>query len=344
MIMKSIIIDGRFIGQKVTGVQRFCWETLKELAKIDELNISVAVANDVNIDNFNIPNVKIIRKGKKNNKFWQLFTLGKIAKKSKSSLLCMSNYSPFFKKDYLVLHDVTYLDKEGKNKRFWSFCLRFLIGFRINKHKKIFTVSEFSRQRILFHYRKLKPEQVSVVGNGSSHWQEICEQKPNLKNIENYFLSVGSTTNNKNFEYIISLAEHNPDKNFIVVGKVDGNYCEKTKNLNNIEFTGYISNENLCYLYKHCQGFILPSFYEGFGLPPLEALNCGCRCIVLSDIEVFHEIYGAVANFFNPYDYERTIDLDSLSQASESAVKELINKISWKNCAKIIYDNMESNK
>lgn len=340
--MKRIIVDGSFIGKNITGVQRFNWETLKELVKIPELKVYVAVPEDVNLDKFNIENVEIIRKGKKNNKFWQLFTLKKIANKIDAPLLCMSNYSPFFRKDYIVLHDVTYLDKEGKNKLFWSLCLRFLIGFRISKHKKIFTVSEFSRKRILHHYPKIKPEQVVVVGNGGGHWQHIGVEKPDLKNIEDYYLSVGSTTNNKNFNYIIRLAEQNKDKNFIVVGRIDGDYQERTKNMPNIEYTGYISNENLHYLYKHCKGFILPSFYEGFGLPPLEALNCGCCCIALSDIEVFREVYGTVANFFDPYDYDNTINLDLLKTADEDSVQELINKISWKNCAKIIFENLET--
>lgn len=337
--MKRIVVDGSFIGKRITGVQRFNWETLKELSKISDLKIYVAVPKDISLENFNIPNVEVVKRGRKNNKFWQLFTLKKIAKRLRAPLLCMSNYSPFYKKDYVVLHDVTYLDKEGKNKKFWSFCLRFLIGFRIAKHIKIFTVSEFSRKRILYHYPKIKPEQVVVVGNGGGHWQDVNDEKP-ADLPDDYFLSVGSTTNNKNFDYIISLAEHNPDKNFIVVGRIDGAYGERTKNIGNIEFAGYVGNENLHYLYRHCRGFILPSFYEGFGLPPLEALNCGCRRLALSDIEVFKEIYGGVANFFDPYDYENPVNLDALKTASEESVRELTDRISWKNCAKIIYDNI----
>ena len=342
--MKRILVDGSFIGKRVTGVQRFNWEVLKELSAIPDLKIYVAVAKDVQLDNFKIGNVEIIREGKKNNKYWQLFTLKKISKKLKTPVLGMSNFTPLFKRDYVVLHDVTYLDKQGKNRFFWSLVYKILVGFRFHKHKKVFTVSQFSKNRMLFHYKKLKEEQVVVVGNGGGHWQDVGIEKPELKNIENYFLSVGSTTNNKNFDYIISLAEHNKDKNFIVVGRIDGEYGERTKNVSNIEFTGYISNENLHYLYKNCNGLILPSFYEGFGLPPLEALNCGCRCIAVSDIEVFKEVYGKVANFFDPYDYENTVNLDELKKATEEDAVATMDKYCWKNVARIIYDNLEEVK
>ncbi len=339
--MKTIVVDGSFIGKRVTGVQRFNWEVLRELAKFEDLKIYVAVAEDVNVGSLDIPRVEVVKRGKKNNKKWQLFTLKKIADKLKAPVLGMSNFSPLFKKSYVVLHDVTFLDKQGKSNRLWSLAYRILVSFGISKHKKVFTVSEFSKSRILYHYKKLKEEQVVVVGNGGGHWLCVGDEKPDIDLEDGYFLSVGSTTNNKNFDYVISLAKHNPDKKFIVVGRLDGEYTKKTEELHNIIFTGYISNENLHYLYNHCNGFILPSFYEGFGLPPLEALNCGCRILAVSDIPVFKEVYGPVANFFDPYDYENTVDLDSLNRATEEQAREVMEKYSWANVAKTIYENLE---
>ncbi|MDE5566473.1 MAG: glycosyltransferase, partial [Anaeroplasmataceae bacterium] len=102
----------------------------------------------------------------------------------------------------------------------------------------------------------------------------------------------------------------------------------------------YISNEELAYLYRNCQAFILPSFYEGFGLPPLEALFCGCKNLILSDIPVFREIYGEVANFFNPLDYENTFDLSTLKPVSEENIKKVLQKYTWENAAKKIVQEM----
>lgn len=339
--MKKILIDGSFVAKKVTGVQRFNWEILKRLVTIPDLKIYLAISENTDLSNFNIDNIEIIKVGKKINKYWQLFTLGKISKKFNIPLLCMSNFSPLFTKDYVVLHDVTFLDKDGKNRFLWSIAHRILIGFHFSKHKKIFTVSEFSKERILYHYKNVKQEQVEVVYSGGEHWNNIGIKKPYLKHLDNFFLSVGSTTPNKNFEYIIKLAERNPNKQFIVVGRIDGAYEKITEKLDNIEFAGYLENEELHYLYKNCKGFILPSFYEGFGLPPLEALNCGCRCLVLSDIAVFREIYGKVANFFDPYDYKNLIDLDLLTTASVTNIDHVLKLCNWESTAKKIYNCLE---
>ena len=342
--MKEILIDGSFLGKKITGVQRFNWETLRRLAQIPDLKIYVAVPRDISLDHFDIPGVEFVREGKKNNKFWQLITLGRIARKRKLPLLCMSNFSPLFRKDYVVLHDVTYLDKEGRNDRFWAWIYRVLIGFRFHRHRLIFTVSEFSRSRILYHYPKVKKEQVVVVGNGGDHWRDVGVKKPDMEHLDAYYLAVGSTSANKNFGYIIRLAERNPDKQFLVVGRIDGPWRERSEGVPNMTFTGYLQNEELKYLYLHTKGMIQPSFYEGFGLPALEALNCGCRILALADIPTFREVYAPVANFFDPYDEEHLVDLDALRPASEEAAEKILSTYNWENVAATIYAHVEEKK
>jgi glycosyltransferase involved in cell wall biosynthesis len=335
----KIVVDGSIIGKSVTGVGRFAYEVLNELAKIKDLDITLALSKDIDLSGKEIPeNIKIVRRGKKNNKFWQFFTLKKIAKKEKGKLLCMANFSPLFKKDFLVLHDVTYLDNKDLNDKFWAFKYKIFAGFRLHKHKIIFTVSNFSKERILYHYKKVKDSQVVVVASGANQWKNVEPLKPKF-DCDGCFLAVGSMTKNKNFEYIRALAKNNPDKKFIIVGRVDNALITT----NNLITPGYLSNEELCYLYKNCKGFILPSLYEGFGLPPLEALECGCKKIILSNIDVFKEVYGSVANFFDPKDYKNTVNLDNIKEADEESIKALLEKYNWPNIAKKIYLTMKEN-
>ena len=67
----------------------------------------------------------------------------------------------------------------------------------------------------------------------------------------------------------------------------------------NIKFAGFVADEELAALYSSASVFVYPSIYEGFGIPPLEAMACGCA-VALSDIEVFREIYGEDAVYFDP--------------------------------------------
>ena len=68
-----------------------------------------------------------------------------------------------------------------------------------------------------------------------------------------------------------------------------------------LRLTGYLTDEDLCALYSSCRVFVYPSVYEGFGLPPLEAMACGAP-VIASDISVFHETLGDAACFFDPND------------------------------------------
>ena len=328
----NIVIDGSFVAKKVTGVQRFNWEVMKRLVKDTTVNWYIAVSKDTDITKLkDIPNIKIIQKGKKNNKYWQFFTLARIARKLHARVLCMSNFTPLFKKDYIVLHDVTFLDKEGHNRKLWSLMYKFFVGFRFNKHRQVFTVSNFSKSRIKFHYKKYPLDNITVVGSGGDHWDGIVEKKPDVLKSEHYFLSVGSTTPNKNFKYVVELAKKNTDKDFYVVGRIDDNIKEFVGNLPNVIFTGYVTNEELAYLYSHTDGFILPSTYEGFGLPPLEAVFCGCEYLLLSNIDVFKETYQSAANYFDPNDYINQIDLNNLVKVSDEEKKRLIETFNWTN-------------
>lgn len=337
--MKKILIDGSFVAKKVTGVQRFNWCVLNELVKFNDIEWYIAISLDTNIHLLDgIKNIKIIQKGKKNDKYWQFFTLAHIAKKIKAQTLCMSNFSPLFKKDFVVLHDVTAFDKQGNNDKIWAILNKMFIKFRFYKHKHIFTVSNFSKERIEYHFNKLDNNKVSVCYSGGNHWDKYENVKPKNFDDSKYFLSVGSTTNNKNFKYVVKLAERYSNLNFKIVGRVDDGVKQYLEKLKNVSFCGYLTNEELKYCYENAEAFILPSTYEGFGLPPLEAVYCGCKCLCLSNIQVFKEIYQNSANYFDPLDYNNLIDLNNLKQMSIDEHDRLINTFTWANVSKHIHD------
>ena len=128
----------------------------------------------------------------------------------------------------------------------------------------------------------------------------------------------------------------NPSKDFYVVGRIDDNIKEFVGNLPNVIFTGYVTNEELAYLYSHTDGFILPSTYEGFGLPVLEALNCGTP-VICSNTSSIPEVGGEYVEYFDPYNIDeiaKRIDENLNKELDYDKVKLYTEQFNWNKTAK----------
>lgn len=336
--MQKLIVNGKFLTQKITGVQRYAREVLRQLNNKTDIEVIVVVPTGTDDFSKEYQNIKFENYGKHQGYYWEQFEFAKYCKKNKNiPVLNMCNISPFkIRNSYVVLHDTTFKDKNNYTSKLWSLRYRILVRSYINKVNKIFTDSLFTVNLIKKHYKKIKNNPIpTYIGYEQIENIEIEE----IKDIPNNFIfSVGSVNPNKNFKYVLYLAKNNPDRNFIVSGKLNSDFDEiiKKEKIKNVKFTGYLSDGQLKYLYSKCDSFILPSFYEGFGIPPIEALAAGCKKIILSDIEVFHELYGDLVNYCNHLDYEKTIDLNNLKEIKEEDVKELLKKYCWKNVTDII--------
>ncbi len=337
--MENIYINGRFLSQKITGVQRVGRELLKRLKNNANYNFIVLVPRGVNHDDFT--NVSFVEIGKKNGYYWEQIELPKYLKKNNNpKLINFCNISPMrYKNSYVILHDTTYKDKSKYVKKNWALRYRIIVRSYIYKVKKIFTVSNFIASEIKRYYPKIKSNPI-VLYNGYEHFDDVVKESK-LTLPSKYFLSVGSVNMNKNFKYILNLALNNPNETFVIVGKKNEIYDDfiKGNELKNCIFTNYISDGELKNLYANCYGFILPSFYEGFGLPPLEALSLGCKRLYLSKIPVFEEIYGKVAKFFDPYNLEKTVDLSDY-EIDENNINELLKKYRWDNSVEELIKNI----
>ena len=340
----TLIVNGRFICERMTGVQRTAWEILRAMSQIDNVNILVAVPKKA-VDISALPhldNVEYIPIGRFKKNMWEQVSLPRYCKKAGFPLLNMCNIAPSRYRSHVILHDIRCIDNKSYDSFKFRLYFKILLKSYIYKCKSIFTVSDYSKGRILANYPKLKEDNVNVICNGYEHILRDGESEiPNLP--ESFYLSVGSVMRHKNFDYIMRLAERNRDKNFVIVGNRDVSYEEylNEHKIDNCIFTGHLSNEQLVFLYKKCKGFILPSLYEGFGIPPLEAIALGCRNIYLSDIPVFREIYDGCAKFFDPNNYENPIDLDDdIGDFDETAFEKLLEKYTWTNSAKTILSNI----
>lgn len=342
MEQKQLIINGRFLTEQLTGVQRTAWEIVKVLSKNKQLKIILAMPCNGIVPNDAPSNISYVKVGKHKNNIWEQFSLPKFCKKVKAPLLNMCCLAPAFYSSYVVLHDIRGIERKEFDNSLFRFKFKSLVGAYIYRSKQIFTVSEFAKNSIIKQYPKLKKEPI-VIYNGYEHILKV-PLIPVNDIFGEFYLSVGSVLKHKNFKYILKLAQNNPTKRFVIVGKYDEEFLEQLgfqQNLENVIFSGYLETGQLLWLYSKCVGFVLPSLYEGFGIPPLEALAVGCKKIFLSDIPVFKEIYGEVANFFDPLDYEHTVNLDEGKEVTVETANLLLHKYTWQNSANIMLNSID---
>ena len=276
-------------------------------------------------------NIKVKKVGYLTGILWEQLELPFYSIKEKGILINLGSVAPIINTGIVDIHDISFrVNPQFFSKKF-SWYYRVLIWILVRTSKKIITVSEFSKQEIIKYY-KVPKEKIEVIYNSWEHILRIKEDITILKrfNLEkkNFYLAVSSVAPNKNFKYIIELAKLYPEKNFVIVGKknikVFGEFG--IENLKNLVWCGYVSDEELKALYMTCKGFIYPSFYEGFGLPPLEAMGCGCEEVYVSNTSCLPEIFGQDVLYLNPYKIEKVLNE---KKESENRVS-IIGKYSWK--------------
>ena len=217
----------------------------------------------------------------------------------------------------------------------WKFSTvyKLLFHFNIKHAKKIITDSVFSKNEILKFYPKTNKEKIKVI-----YLASFITIKEEIQFRGNYFLAINSLDSRKNIDTIIKSFETLDVEKYklkIVGGenkKIFGSN-EKSNN-SNIEYLGFVSDTELIKLIQESKALINASLYEGFGLPPLEAMSMKTPCI-LSRIDVYEELYGTVALFFKPDDSKelsnKVIELFSHDQYDTISEKSYLHSLqfSW---------------
>ena len=169
-------------------------------------------------------------------------------------------------------------------------------------------MSEFSKNEILRVYG-VSPQKITVVYNA---WQHMLSIEPSDEKVlkmlgltkKNFFLSLSTIAPNKNLKWVLNAAKNNPNEVFAIAGSLNParfGMDLDVASLKNVKFIGYISDNDFVLLSKECKAFLFPSFYEGFGIPPLEAMSRGAP-VVVSNIPVLKEIFRSAAYYIDPYE------------------------------------------
>lgn len=329
---KRYIIDGRFLSSMSTGVDRYAAQILKELDKICHgMDIKILIpANAKDIPEYK--NIGIIKSHF--SKMWTqvVFALNARLRGRIPVNLC-NEVSVLAPKGIVALHDVCYAEDNDyfpDEERQW-----FLkIYERIKKRAlKVITVSEFSKKRIE-ELLGIDSERIVVIGNGWQHFESVIpdetvfDKYKGIRKGEYYFM-MSSANRNKNVQWLIDNAGLHPKTQYVLAGgNIDKVY--DIADMENIIYVGYLSDSAAKAFMKHCRAFVFPSYYEGFGIPPLEALSTGTR-IIVSDTASLPEICGDTAVYISPDNPD--VDMDKLLEKNTGSPDNALSRYSWEKSA-----------
>lgn len=337
--MGRYCINGTFLSEKRTGIFRFAEEIIKALDTLiqQDLDITLVVPKQTKIP-FSLKNIRIVEFGFSKGIPWEQTFFALYALTHRRTPINLCNVTPLLApRGYSVIHDISY----KVNPQFFSHWYGLLsrtwhsLNYWVITHfaRHIFTVSEFSKKEIEKVY-KTDPQKTTVINNG---WQHMLKVEPandsvfakyNLEK-QKYFLSLSTIAPNKNLKWVLQAAQSNPDKTFAIAGSLNPTRFGLDLNLDelsNVKFIGYISDNEFVTLAKNSEAFIFPSIYEGFGLPPLEAMAVGAPVIV-SNIEVLKGIFENSAHYVDPY--TPNVDLNNILNDNVSSPNNALGKFSW---------------
>ena len=309
-----IAVNGRFLCRPVTGVERFATEILLALDRlISQGNVQLppievllppGVEPKVQFDNMPFRTV-----GRRQGHLWEQLDLPHAC--SGALLLNLCNTGPILLRNQAtVVHDAAVFAVPQAYSLGFKVAYRLLHTCLALRAKHFWTVSEFSRKELV-RFLPLGGKSVVVLPEGGEHVQRVQADESILDRCalrtRPYVLSVSSAQPAKNFGLLVRALEGRGDPGFDVVVAGGTNPAvfsgQHTALPSYVKHVGYVSDQELAALYKHASCFVFPSLYEGFGIPPLEAMAMGCP-VVASTAASIPEVCADAANYFDPHDPE----------------------------------------
>jgi glycosyltransferase involved in cell wall biosynthesis len=293
VMQHQILADGSWNGTH--GIGRFSHEVLSRLSNADILTPG---PNPLSLYNL----------------YWLPYQLNKHKKTHK--VFFNPGFNPILHSPIpyvATIHDLIHLYLPGNIALGKKIYYETLIKYTVKQAHKIITVSEYSKQNII-EWSKISEDKIVVVGNGISKCftAEGDKYEPGYP----YLLNVGNTKTHKNIHRLIEAfasAKLTPEMKLILTGQSTPEIqtlIQKLQLNNRIVFSGILSDEKLAEYYRGATAFVLPSLFEGFGIPIIEAMACGTPALV-SNITSLPEVAGDAAVIIDPY------QIDSIAQGLE---------------------------
>jgi len=293
---KKVFINGRYLSQKLTGVQRFAKEIVIRILKSD-LNIGVLTLPTAKASGSQVQRIPFIAV---NGQIWEQVILPLYLKLSGSPLLInLGNSAPVLYSNSIVcLHDVAFKRKPEWFSNSFVRWYNFMIPRILRSAQHLLTVSDFSKKEIM-HYYDVPADKISVLYNGQPSFTSVQTSGEKLP-MSDYALCVGSLSERKNQMYLLEayLKINKPDFKLVLAGTINSelfrdqkDLLERIKSSDQVVLIEAPSDKELADLYAQAKFCVYVPHYEGFGIPVLEALAYK-KPILVSDIPVFRELFS----------------------------------------------------
>jgi glycosyltransferase involved in cell wall biosynthesis len=332
----EISINGRFLTQSITGVQRYAMEVVRAIDNIlddvkDAYAIKLFTPKGPLKQSLPLKNIRQEEVGLFRGHMWEQLELPLYA--GNDILLNLCNPAPILrKKQVALMHDVIVFGASSSTSlpfRLWHRTI-----FRCITHNgtDIVTDSEYSKSEII-RYLHPRSEDIPVLFAGCEH---ILRTAPDTSIIlrngladRPYVLAVSSLNPNKNFISVIKAIEKLGDNgvDFVIAGGTNPKVFSQSAASfpKNVKYLGYVTDAELRALYAAAVCFIYPSFYEGFGLPPLEAMVCGAP-VIASNTSSIPEVCGDAVYYVNPYSVDSIVEAIGNVVTHEELRQKLVRK------------------
>jgi len=258
----------------------------------------------------------------------------------------------YFGKTVTTMHDLTTARFTNPSKNQFVYKVKQRIYIWVNKvaarrSKAVIVPTEYVKQDVA-KFAHVNSRKITVTYEAADPIDEAAEPLAELID-KPFIMYVGRPMPHKNLDRLVKafeiLKKTQPELRLVLAGKKDSNYKKierevKNQNIEDVIFSGFISEGQLRWLYENCLAYIFPSLSEGFGLPGLEAMVAGAP-VVSSNATCLPEVYGDAAAYFDPLSIEdmaatikRVITSDKTRQKLIDAGKVQAKRYSWARMAK----------
>lgn len=320
---QHLVINGRFLMQPTTGVQRVARELTREFDRMlvqGEISARIRLVCEAHADvsDLSLSMIEVEKVGTSRGHLWEQTVLPKHI--NGGQLLCMGNTAPIVSligktPVALMIHDLSYRLFPAAYTRRYRLGHAMLMPLLLRNSDPIFTVSETEKAMLSSLYPAVR-DRIIVVQNGG--WRDHDDVPPTAMidaDARDYALYVGSFSRRKNIDGVISTAIKlaREDGLSTIFAGSEGSFLtppeveipDDVRPM--IRFVGQVENlAQLGGLYRNAACLIFPSFYEASPLPPLEAMSFGCP-VVASDIASLRERCGYAAEYCDPHDVDDII-------------------------------------